>query len=119
KNPGREYTLFISVFVCTLALVSHGQQNFSDDQYFKDDFSPFIQPLPNIVGWKDGVNAIMVKDKKTFLLNASTGKEIEYKEAFEPRKEYEAQLKPIIKTRNKDLYVEIKGKETRLTSDTF
>ncbi|RYG45748.1 MAG: S9 family peptidase, partial [Chitinophagaceae bacterium] len=109
---------FISFFVCALGLVATGQQKLSDEQFFKNDFSEFIQPLPVISGWKDGSNAILIKDKQTFLLDAATGKEVAYNEPFNPQKEYEALLKPSVRTKNKDLYVEIKGKERRLTFDS-
>lgn len=110
---------FISVSVCALTLVSYSQKKFSDAQFFKNDFSEFIQPLPHISGWKDGTNALIVRDKTTYLLNAVTGKEIAYTGHFDPRKEYEAQQLPVIRSKDKDLFVEISGTETRLTADTL
>ncbi len=109
---------FILILSCAPALFSNGQQQFSDEQFFKNDFTAFIQPLPNVTGWKDGANAILIKDKKSYLLNVKTGKQTAYSESFDLKKEFETQLRPLIKVIGKDLYVERSGKDTRLTSDT-
>ncbi len=111
--------IFIFVLVCAAALLSQAQQGFSDAQFFNNDFSAFIQPLPAVSQWKDGSNVVIIKDKKAFLVNAITGKESPYNETPDPRKEYQDQQVPIITTKGKDLYAELGGKKVRLTSDSL
>ena len=107
---------FISLLGCAIAVTSFGQQ-FSDEQYFKNDFSAYIQPLPHITRWKDGTSAILIKNKQTYLVNAATGKTVPYAETFSPKSEYEQFIKPVIVTKEADLFLEVSGSEVRLTDN--
>ncbi len=93
------------------------QKQLTDDQYFKNNFKGIIQPLPAVTRWIDNSHFLMLKDGKTFSVDAKTGMETAYENPVIAKGSIEG--KPEIITKNKDLYIRKNVGDIRLTNDTL
>jgi dipeptidyl-peptidase 4 len=93
------------------------QKQLADDQYFKNNFKGIIQPLPAVTRWIDNTHFLMLKDGKTFSVDAKTGVESAYENPVIAKGSVE--VKPEIITKNKDLYIRNNVGDVRLTNDTL
>lgn len=109
---------FILLIIIWTAPALRAQVSFSDAQYFNNDFTTFIKPLPTLIKWKDESHALLLRDKKVYLLDVNTGKETPYFEKEIPADAYAQYIKPVIRLKDRDLFLESSGSETRLTNDT-
>jgi dipeptidyl-peptidase 4 len=104
-----------SILLVTTAVAQ--QKQLSDDQYFKNNLKGIIQPLPTITRWVDNSHFLMIKDAKTFVVDAKTGIETAYVSPVINKGTEVA--KPEIITKNKDLYLRKSSADVRLTNDTL
>lgn len=66
------------VLLCTTFFHLQAQiKPLSDDQYFKNNFKGIVQSLPVISRWTDASHFLMIRDGKTFLVDAKTRTETE------------------------------------------
>lgn len=107
---------FSAVFV--MAATSFAQQKqLTDDQFFKNNFKGIINPLPSITRWVDNSHFLLIRDGKTFVVDAKNGAEREQTDA--DRTMQKTVIAPSPFSKSKDLYIKINDVETRLTNDTF
>ena len=101
-----------------LTVLSFAQQKqLTDDQYFKSNFKDIIKPLPAATRWTDNSHFLLIRDGKTFTVDANTGKEKEATDA--DRNQNKIIPPPSVFSKSNDLYIKIDDKEIRLTNDTF
>ncbi len=105
---------FILLLVCSLAIQAQ-QKQFSDEQYFKNSFKGIIQTLPNATRWVDNSHFLLIKDSKTFIVDAKTGAEHEATDA--DKKMAAAPVKLPAYLKGTDLYIKIDSSEIQLTND--
>ncbi len=103
--------LLISSFVTNAQ-----QKQLSDDQYFKGILKSIIQSLPNVPRWTDNSHFIMIRDGKSFIVDAKTGDEKESTDA--DIKMNKPVVKPIPHSKKNDLFIKINDVEVQLTNDT-
>lgn len=105
-------SIFAGVFTSTIA-----QQPLSDKQYFSNDFSEIIQPVPYINYWTDNNHFVWTKNKQAYLVDIATGKEIPYNQSAPLQVEaIYKKFAEIIPFEN-DLYLKNKEANSRLTFD--
>ncbi len=105
------------VAICFLNISLAQQKPLTDDQYFKNNFKGIVQPLPIVSRWIDGSHFLLIKDAKTFVVDAKTGNETEATDADKSKNKTALSPSPFIKDR--DVFIKINDKETRLTNDTL
>ena len=93
------------------------QKQLTDDQYFKSTFKDIIKPLPAATRWTDNSHFLLIRDGKTFTVDANTGIEKEATDA--DRNQNKIIPPPSAFTKSNDLYIKIDDKEIRLTNDTL
>jgi dipeptidyl-peptidase 4 len=93
------------------------QKQLGDDQYFKNNFKGIIQPLPSVTKWIDNSHFLMLKDGKTFSVDAKTGIESVYENPVIAKGS--VVLIPEIITKSKDLYLRNNVGDIQLTNDTL
>ncbi|MDB5202081.1 MAG: peptidase dipeptidylpeptidase domain protein [Ferruginibacter sp.] len=94
------------------------QKQLTDDQYFKGGaLKGIIQPLPTATRWIDNSHVILLRNGKSFLLDAKTGLEKEATEADLKVEKVKVTARPF--TKAKDLFIKIDDKEIQLTTDTL
>ncbi len=110
------YKIYTGTMLFFAATVSFAQQKpLSDDQYFKSNFKGIIQQLPQVTRWTDNTHFLLMKDGKSWLVDAKTGTE---KEATEADKQVKTVAeKPSVSVKKNDLFAKINGVETQLTHD--
>ncbi len=112
KNCFTVFVLFMTVGINTSAQ----QKQLTDDQFFKSNFKGITQPLPIASRWTDNTHFTLMKDGKTFIVDAATGEE---REATDADKKPDAKTtKPSVYTKDNDLYIKINDEAIQLTSDT-
>lgn len=103
------------VFLATLQFSSQAQQKpLTEDQYFKSNFKGITQPLPAVTRWIDDSHFLMIRDAKTFVVDASNGKEREATDADTQKKD---SVKPRVYEDHNDLFIKINGEKIQLTED--
>ena len=107
----------VFVLATTFSLSSQAQQKqLTDEQYFKGNFKGIIQPLPNATRWVDNTHFLLMKDSKTFIVDAKTGAEKEATDA--DNKAGIVPVKPKAHPKNNDLYIKINDTtDLQLTND--
>ncbi len=66
------------VLLCTTVFHLKAQvRPLTDDQYFKNNFKGIVESLPIVTRWTDNNHFLMIKNGKTFLVDAKTGIETE------------------------------------------
>ena len=93
------------------------QKQLTDDQFFKNDFKGIVNTLPVATRWVDNSHFLLVRDGKTFVVDAKNGAEREQNNADKALQKTTVAASPF--TKSKDLYIKINEVETRLTNDTF
>jgi dipeptidyl-peptidase 4 len=93
------------------------QKQLTDEQFFKNNFKGITQSLPTVSRWEDGSHFILIRDGKSFLVDAKTGIEIAYTTPTINKGSVE--IKPEIITKGKDLFVRKNTGDVRLTNDTL
>ncbi len=111
----KKASLFNLLLVCCFA-TSAQQKQLSDDQYFKGLMKSIIQQLPNVPRWTDNSHFLLIKEGKSFIVDAKTGEEKEATEA--DTKMNKAAAKPMIHTKKNDLFIKINDLEIQLTNDS-
>ncbi len=110
---------FASVFaIFAITNISFAQQKqLTDDQFFKNNFKGITQSLPTVSRWEDASHFILIRDGKSFLVDAKTGIETAYTTPTINKGSVET--KPEIITKEKDLFVRKNTGDVRLTNDSL
>lgn len=85
----------------------------SDDNYFKGNFKGITQPLPVATKWTDNSHFLLMKDGKTWLVDAKTGKETEQAAGVAGP----TSVKRSVYTKSNDLFIKLNGEEIQLTNN--
>ncbi len=105
-------------FSLLITAVSAAQQKkLTDEQYFKGNLKGLIQPLPVATRWTDNTHFLLIRDGKTFVVDAKTGAEREANDADKNQNKIVPAPQPVMKSR--DLYIKVNDKDVRLTNDTI
>lgn len=108
--------LFALSFLTTFLFSAFAQQKpLADDQYFKNNFKGIVQALPQVTRWTDPTHFLMMKEGKTWVVDAKTGAEKEAGEADRPTRPV-AEFPSVVVKKN-DLFVKVNGVEAQLTND--
>lgn len=91
------------------------KKELTNEQYFKSYFKGITQPLPTVLRWTDGSHVAVMKDGKKILIDCKTGKEADYKE--EATAKDIVVPKPVVSSKDGDLYLKKDGGDVRLTND--
>ena len=91
------------------------QKQLSDDQYFKANLKGIIQPLPNATSWTDNSHFLLVRDGKTYIVDAKTGAETESTAATARPA---VPVKPKAYIKKNDLYIKEGDVEVQLSNDS-
>ncbi len=106
----------VFVLPLMLCLSSQAQQKqLGDDQYFKGNFKGIMQALPNATRWTDDSHFLLIRDGKTYIVDAKTGAETESNGAEKPTV---VPVAPKAFAKNNDLYIKLNEVEVRLTNDS-
>ena len=116
KSILRSFSSLITLTLLTNAAFAQ-QKQLTDEQYFKGNFKTINQPMPNVTRWEDNSHFLLVRDGKTFLVDAKTGVETAYVNPIVNKGSIET--KPEIVTKSKDLYVRKNTGDVQLTNDTL
>ena len=93
------------------------QKALTDDQYFKSNFKGITQSLPVAGRWTDNTHFTLLKESKTFIVDAATGEE---REATDADKKVDTKIaKPSVFTKDNDLYIKVNDEVIQLTSDSL
>jgi dipeptidyl-peptidase-4 len=107
--------VYLLVFVLLSQLLLLAQKkSLTNDQYFKNNFSGLIKPLP-VTKWLSDNLLLYTRDGNKVVLDAKTGKEEPYNKAASTAEEMVKT--PVAFKKSKDLYIRIDGKEIQLTND--
>lgn len=105
---------FLSLLFIGNILVAGAQvKQLPDDAYFKGNFKGISQPLPNATKWTDNTHFLLIKDGKTWVVDAKTGKETEKAAATTPT----SPAKPAAYIKSNDLFIKIDTADVQLTND--
>lgn len=91
------------------------KKELTNEQYFKSYFKGITQPLPTVLRWTDGSHVAVMKDSKKILIDCKTGKETDYKE--EATAKDIVVPKPVVSSKDGDLYLKKEGGDVRITND--
>lgn len=105
---------FAAIVVLSFSAAAQ-KKELTNEQYFKSYFKGITQPLPTVLRWTDGSHVAIVKDSKKILIDCKTGKEVEYKE--EATAKDAVVPKPVVSSKDGDLYLKKEGGDLRLTND--
>jgi len=104
------------LLVSVCSFVSQAQQKqLTEEQYFKGNLKVITTALPNATRWTDDSHFLLMRDNKTFVVDAKTGTERESTEA--DTKANATPVKEKAFAKNNDLYVKIDGADVQLTND--
>ena len=113
--------LYFKKTTATLVMIATGiagmaqLKPLTDEQYFKGSFKEMISPLPSVARWTDNSHFLMMKDGKSFLVDAATGVEKEATDA--DTKVGIPAPKPTAYSKANDLFIKINGEDIQLTHD--
>ncbi|MFC4263148.1 DPP IV N-terminal domain-containing protein [Ferruginibacter yonginensis] len=110
-------TLVVATAIVMSAPAMAQQKQLTDDQFFKNNFKGIVQPMPVVTRWVDNTHFLLVKDGKTYVVDAKTGVEREAND--DDKKQQKIEVAPSAYSKNNDLYVKLNNVETRLTNDTL
>ena len=91
------------------------QKQLSDEQYLKGALKGITQPIPNVLRWTDDSHFLLMRDSKSFMVDAKTGTETAATDA--DTKAGIAPAKPKAYFKTNDLYIKINDAEVQLTND--
>ena len=111
----KKFALF-NLFVIVHFSVTAQKKELANEQYFKNDFTGIIQPLPAFSKWLDDSHFIVIKNGSRYTVDARTGAEIATVDESELSKSTDTSKK-IIFIKEGNLYVKQNGKELQLTND--
>jgi dipeptidyl-peptidase 4 len=112
-----KFTTCLVTILSISSFIFAQQKQLTDDQYFKSNFKGIIKPLPTISRWVDNAHFLLIRDGKTFLVDAKTGQETDYVLPIVNKGTVET--KPEIITKNNDLYLRKNVADVQLTKDTL
>ena len=107
-------TLFI-VAIVNLSVQAQ-KKELGNDQYFKNNFTDIIQPLPVFNKWIDDTHFILLRKGSRFTVDARTGEEVATVDESISSKSMDT-TKGTISTKEGNLFFKINGKEIQLTND--
>ena len=107
-------TLFI-VAIVNLSVQAQ-KKELGNDQYFKNNFTGIIQPLPVFNKWIDDTHFILLRKDSRFTVDARTGEEVATIDESISSKSM-VTTKGTISTKEGNLFFKINGKEIQLTND--
>jgi dipeptidyl-peptidase-4 len=107
-------TLFI-VAIVNLSVQAQ-KKELGNDQYFKNNFTDIIQPLPVFNKWIDDTHFILLRKGSRFTVDARTGEEVATIDESISSKSMDT-TKGTISTKEGNLFFKINGKEIQLTND--
>ena len=102
--------------VCSLSSSIAQKKEQTADQYFKNNFKGIISPLPTISKWIDDTHFMMIKDSKTWVVDATNGNQREATDQEKFPSTTSAKQSAFIK--GSDLFIKIENKEIQLTKDS-
>lgn len=92
------------------------KKELGNDQYFKNNFTGIIQPLPVFNKWIDDTHFILLRKGSRFTVDARTGEEIATVDESISSKSIDT-IKGTISNKEGNLFFKINGKEIQLTND--
>ena len=112
-NSFLKRTILYGSFVVSCISSQAQQKQLTDDQYFKGNLKDIVQALPNATRWIDDSHFLLLKDSKTFVVDAKTGAE---------RPSTDADTKAVFKqppayVKNNDLFIKELDVDIQLTND--
>ena len=111
----KKFALF-NLFVIINFFVTAQKKELANEQYFKNDFTGIIQPLPAFNKWLDDSHFIVTKNGIRYTVDARTGAEIATVDESGLSKSIDTSKKAVF-TKEGNLYVKQNGKELQLTND--
>ena len=111
----KKFALF-NLFVIINFFVTAQKKELANEQYFKNDFTGIIQPLPAFNKWLDDSHFIVTKNGIRYTVDARTGAEIATVDESGLSKSIDTSKKAVF-TKEGNLYVKLNGKELQLTND--
>jgi dipeptidyl-peptidase-4 len=105
-----------AVLIISIATFAQ-QKQLTDDQFFKNNFKGIVNNLPSATIWVDNSSFLLIRDGKTYVVDAKNGTEREQNDTDKTQQKTSLAVSPF--TKSKDLYIKINEVETRLTNDTF
>ena len=111
----KKFALFY-LFIIIIFSVRAQKKELANEQYFKNDFTGIVQPLPAFSKWLDGSHFIVIKNGSRYTVDARTGAEIATVDESELSKSIDTSKK-VVFTKEGNLYVKLNGKELQLTND--
>lgn len=106
----------ILIALCFTGLAVFAQKKeLTDEQFFKNNFKGITQPLPQVLSWVDDGHLAIARDGKKILIDCKSGAESEYKE--EAINKGSIPVKPVIVTKENDLFIRKNVQDERLTND--
>jgi dipeptidyl-peptidase-4 len=103
------------ILPCIVFSVSAQKKSLTDNQYFKSDFKGIVQPLPVATRWMDDTHFLLLKEGKTFVVDAKTGAEREAGDADKVVTKDPAKTTAFIK--NANVFAKVNDVEIQLTND--
>ena len=105
--------VFVLFSICQFSMAQ--TRELGSDQYFKNNFSNLVQPLPIPARWVDDSHVLLLKGGKASLLDAKTGVITEPTDAQKNITKQPSKVEIVLK--NGNIFSKIDGVETQLTND--
>jgi dipeptidyl-peptidase-4 len=113
----KKFTLLFLVAIVNFSVQAQ-KKELSNEQYFKNNFTDIVQPLPVFSKWIDDSHFIILKTGKRFTVDARTGVEIATVDESEITLSRTLDSsKRTVYSKEGDLYVKYNGQELQLTYD--
>jgi dipeptidyl-peptidase 4 len=113
-STAKQLLLVLSGFLSLMVTAQKSQ--LTNEQYFKNNFKGIIQPLPNVTHWIDNSNFLLIRNNKTYVINAKDGSE---KEATgEDLKVTRISVKPEAIIKDNDIFLKTDSVIIQLTHDS-
>ena len=104
-------TLMAGISLCSTAQ----QKSLTGDQYFNSNFKGIVQPLPTATQWTNNTNLLLIRDGKSFVIDAKKGTEREATDA--DKNVPKVAVKPTAWIKDNNLFVKLNDAEMQLTND--